>query len=466
MKMKSLALAIAALSAGAAQAAYTDTASNLYLTGASAIRNNVATAVRDLCQDATGTLTVYKQGSSTSSLANQMAYVCSKAMSGTGITTVYHTTTGGSLNSILGMSSDNAKKQIPVDIASATCAAPVAGSGLLAGYTVRAGCGVDAAGASSDGGFSDVEYAPVREQVDILTTTTDGFTVSQVAQGFTGVAQVFGVAVSAKLYQDLQTAQGISCALGDPTAACQPSLNASDIVSMINNNEFAPQKNGAQNLYPGLTADAPIQYARRVTTSGTQSSAQVLFLGKGCLTGPNGGLFDVIGDEIAVGTTKAYNGGLFTVSANSGTSDVINKLVAAGTTSYAFGWVSGENRSPTGVNDWHFIKINDVAMSEGTATGMNKQTAIDGKYQYFVEAVSYKGPSSKTSAAEGSLIDAISAKMATVTPLPYGGPATVGMFILPENVSGFMNADYPTEVSRYQRGGSTPNSCQPVSVPF
>lgn len=483
MKLKPIVLAIAALSAGVANAAYTDTASNVYLTGASAIRNNVAVSIKKLCSDAAGSLTVYKNGSSTSSLANQMAYVCSAPMASTGITTVFHTVTGGSLNSILGMSNDTAKQQVPVSLTSG-CTAPVAGSGALAGYSVSANCALEASAAPSDGGFSDVEYGPVSEQVTGLTSGTDGFTIGDVIPGFTGVAQVFGLGVSERMYKDLQAAQGVIgkafavdlnldgdtldagetgvCASGTSYQDCQPSLTRADVVSLINSNLFTAHKNGAEAL--GLTAGASLQYARRVTTSGTQSSAQILFLGKGCLTGPNGGEFVVIGDDITSGATKSYNGGLFTVSANSGTGDVINKLTAAGTTSYAFGWVSGENRAPVTDTGWKFIKLNGVGFSDGSATGLNKQNAIDGKYEYFVETASYKGPSTKTDTNEGALLDAIAGKMATVT--TDGGPVTPGMFIIPDNASGYDHATHPTEVSFYQRGGATPNSCAPVSRPF
>jgi hypothetical protein len=462
MKVKVLALAIAALSAGAANA-YTNDATNVHLTGASAIRNNVAAAIKKMCvNDALGTLTVFKQGSSTSSLANQMAYVCSVPMASTTITKIYHTTTGGSLNSILGMSNDVAKKQIPVDIASAACAAPVAGTGALAGFSVRANCAVDAAPAASNGGFSDVEFKPVREQVDILTTSTDGFTIDDVTETPTLVGQAFGVAVSESMYKGLQAAQGLisaSCVAGNPTPACQPSLSRADLASLLNNNLSAAPKQGAQAL--GLTSGAAIEYARRVTTSGTQSGAQVYFLGKGCLTGDNGGNFVVIGDEVAVGVTKSYNGGKFLVSANSGTSDVITKLGGAG---YVFGIVSAENRAPATTTGWKFVKLNGVAISDGTASGLNKQNAIDGKYDYFVEAVAYKGPSTKTDSAEGAVIDGIVAELAKT--VADGGPETVGMFILPDNVAGYDHATYPTEVSGFTRGGSAPNSCQPVARPF
>lgn len=469
MKVKYLALAVAALSAGAAQAAYTDTATNVYLTGASAIRNNVAASIKKVCTAAGGSLTVYKNGSATTSLANQMAYVCSAGMAGTPITTVYHTTTGGSLNSILGMSNDVNKQQIPVNIASASCAAAVVPtSGALKDFTVRANCANEAAASPSDGGFSDVEYQPVREQVDILTNATDGFTIADVTPGATFVAQAFGIGVSESLYKGLQKAQGLStdstpagpCIPGDPLPACQPTLSRGDIVSLINNNTFAAQKNGAENLATGLTVGAPIEYARRVTTSGTQSSAQIHFLGKGCLTGPNFGEFPVIGDEVAVGTTKNY-GTFFKVSANSGTSDVIAKLGGAG---YVFGVVSAENRAPTTTTGWKFVKLNGVAISDGTATGLNKQNAIDGLYDYAVEAVVYKGPAAKTDANEGTVIDAIAADMATI--VADGGAETVGMFIIPENVAGKTHADAPGEVSKYQRGGSAPNSCAPFASPF
>lgn len=510
MKLKPIALAIAALSAGVANAAYTDTATNLYMTGASASRNNVAVAIKKLCADAGGSLTVYKNGSSTSSLANQMAYECTAAMKDstgtttTGITTVFHTVTGGSLNSILGMSNDDAKQQVPVSLAldpdgagplTGCSSLAVAGSGALTGYTVRHSCALEASPSASDGGLSDLEFGPVIEQVEGLTTGVDGFTLADVAgtQGFTSIAQAFGVGVSEKMYKDLQAVQGIIgkafavdlnldgdtldagetgvCASGTSYQDCQPSLSRADIASLINSNGFAAQKNGAEAL--GLTAGASIEYARRVSTSGTQGTAQVYFLGKGCL---KTGEFDIAGGNTeTTGTGLTLPGATkYTYSVNSGTGDVIARLNAAGDTGYAFGLVSAENRAPTTTTGWKFVKLNGVAISDGTSTGLNKQNAIDGKYDNFVETVSYKGPASKsgaipagqspgTSTAEGTLIDSITAKMAKV--VADGGPVTVGLFIIPENSDSYTHAVHPTEVSLHQRGGSTPNSCQPLATP-
>jgi hypothetical protein len=265
-------------------------------------------------------------------------------------------------------------------------------------------------------------------------------------------------------YKDLQAAQGLTasgCVAGDPLPACQPSLSRADVASLINSNESAPQKNGAQAL--GLTANAQIEYARRPATSGTQTSAQVYFLGKGCLNGDNAGQFDVIGSTIATGASQLYNGGKFKVSVNSGTGDVKTALTNAGNSAYAFGVMSMENRSPTGTTGWRFVKLNDVAISDGTATGLNKANAISGKYDYFVESVVYTSTAA-TDSDEGTVITEIANKMAL--PVALDGATTVGMFMIPDNNGGYTNATYPAEVGKFQRGGSVPNSCQPVSRPF
>lgn len=454
MQVKTLVVALAALTSGAAFAGPNGDAV-LNLTGASAIRANVAQSIRSLCGDAGGSLIAYKEKTGgNNKLENHHAYVCSVPMV-SGITTVYHTVTGGSLNSILGMSSNVALQQKVLNIASAGCTNIGAGAGPLAGMTVVQGCAVGSE-LESDGGFSDVEYGPAIDQVSFLSAGTDGLTLAQVDQGFTGVAQVFGVGVSKKLYEDMQVAQGLvagGCAVGDYTPACQPSISRAKITSLINNNEFNAAKADPSDFL-GVTAGMPVEYARRVSTSGTQTSAQVYFLGLGCLNGPNFGEFNII-------TGGVY--GNLTVSENSGTGDVTAKLNAAAA-GYAFGVISGENL-PKASDSWKFVKVNGVSMTEGTSAAMNKATAIAGDYDYFVESVVYKSTASgKTGTEEGAMLDAIAAKMAT--PIADGGPTTVGLFIIPENNGGYDNATYPAEVGKFQRGGSVPNSCQSVANPF
>ncbi|WP_153117423.1 hypothetical protein [Rhodocyclus tenuis] len=483
MKVKYLALALAAMSAGAANA-YTDNETNLYITGASAIRNNVAASIKKLCGDAGGALTVYKNGSGVSSLANQMAYVCTEPMAGTSITTVLHTTTGGSLNSILGMSSSTTNKapdgafyqQQPMSFSGCDASAN-AGTGALAGYSVKANCGLDTK-AASNGGFSDVEYGPAIGLVEGLDADADGFTIGDVSAKTTGVAQAFGVAVNNRMYKDLQTAQGIvgkaistptdingdgdtsdsspnesgTCDLGNPLPDCQPSLSSLQIRALISSNLSTAEKKNASAL--GLTAGTPITYLKRPVTSGTQTSAQVFFLSKGCANGPAGGELDVVAPG------PSYNGGKFIVTNNSGTGNVLNALATA--TNYYFGIVSAENRAPVtmGTDAWRFIKVDGAAISDGTATGLNKKTAIKGDYPFFFEPVGYKGPEGKTSTDEAALIDAIADKMALK--LADDGPTTVGLFISPVNPSGY--AYDGAEVGKLVRGGSSPSSCQPLQA--
>lgn len=484
MKVKYLALAIAAMSVGAANA-YTDDETNLYLTGASAIRNNVAASIKKLCGDAGGSLTVYKNGAGVDALANQMAYVCTQPMAGTSITTVLHTTTGGSLNSILGMSSSTTNKapdgafyqQQPMSFSGCDASAS-AGTGALAGYSVKANCGLDTK-AASNGGFSDVEYGPAIGLVQNLDSDSDGFTIGDVSVKTTGAAQAFGVAVNNKMYKDLQIAQGIvgkvigkptdingdgdtsdtspnesgTCDLGNPLPDCQPSLSSVQIRGLISKDLNTAEKKNASAL--GLTAGTPITYLKRPVTSGTQTSAQVFFLSMGCANGPAGG-------ELLVVEPGSYNGGKFIVTNNSGTSNVLAGLRTA--TNYYFGVVSAENRAPTtttaGTDAWRFIKVDGAAISDGTSTGLNKKTAIDGNYPFFFEPVGYKGPEGKTSTDEAALIDAIADKMALK--LADDGPTTVGLFISPDNPAGY--AYDGVEVGKLVRGGSSPSSCQPLTA--
>lgn len=464
MKLKPIVLAIAALSAGAANAAYTDTATNAYFTGASAIRANVAKAIKSMCEDVSGTVTVYKRGSSTSSLDNQMAYVCSAPMADTGITTVFHTTTGGSLTSILGMSIQAAKQLKPVSTVvggTGNCNATSAtGSSILDTFTVFHSCGEEAV-ASSDGGFSDLEYAPVSEQVTILDSGVDGFILDEVVQDKTGVTQAFGVAVSEVMYKALQTGQGLaSCGmgLGDPTPACQPSLNRADVAAIMSNDLLAPVKSNG-GVLAGLPANSVVEYARRVTTSGTQSSAQVYFLGKGCLTGPNVGELKVIGDEIASNGSATYNLGKFSVFSGSGTSNVTGRLTTPVTTPYVLGVVSAENTvpNPTGTTGWRFVKVNNVAISDGVK---NKANGVSGAYDFAFEAVTYSVPDVATDADEGTVLSTIASKMAT--PSGAGGADTTGLWLNAAAPAIYTNALYPLEVSKYQRGGALPNSCVDV----
>lgn len=451
MKFKILAAAIAAFSGVAVAGPNGD--STVDISGASAIQQNVAKAVLNLCTTAGGTLTVLKGGSATNAFDNRMGYVCSAAMDG-GITTVRHSVNGGSLNSILAMGGTNVVQFVNP----ATCGAPVAGSGPLAGYTVRPGCGN--VGARSDGGYSDIEW-PLAPEVFASAPAGLLDSLDPIAPAFVG--QVFGVGVSKDLYEALQAAQAASlpasCTIGSTTPECQPSINSADVTSLLNNNEFSSAKFAGGGAFG--VAENTLTYCKRPNTSGTQTSAEVFFLGKTCATGEVGGAQPVT----SVGT---FGGGKYVVTENSGSSDVANCLNGSG---FRFGVISAENNPVGTANTWRFAKLDNVSMTEGTAEATNRLTAIEGTYKFTYEAVLHTnsnfvvddgaGSEPITGSEELAFMQAVALGLGT--PGSAGGASSRGLFQIPD--SGYDNATYPTEVSKVQRGGAAVNNCSPLARP-
>ncbi len=456
MKLKLIAAALA-MSSGAAFAGVNgDTA--LDLSGASAVQQNVARAVRALCNTAGGNITVFKEGAQTNVYRNWMAYQCSVPMEG-GITLVRHTVDGGSLMSILAM--NDATKVDFVNVASCS-ATGVAGTGDLAPLSVnpadptgpaltnvRTGCTI--ADGDSDGGFSDVEW---QLSPELFTAKGEEFMANvEVLPAFVG--QAFGVAVSQNLYRALQAKQqadgliDASCAAGDYTPACQPSLSRADVASLMNANEFSAAKAGVGALV-GSSATDEVVYCRRPATSGTQTSAEVFFLGKSCVSGDLGGSVPVIAEA-------NIDYGSYRVSVNSSTSNV--RTCVNATSGYAFGIVSAENEPLASNQNWRFVKLDGVSVTEGTATATNRKTAVDGSYGYLFELVAHvNAADGVTGDEERALIDAISARLAL--PEAEGGFAARGLYQIRDG--GYANAAYPDSVSKVQRGGATPNNCLPL----
>lgn len=456
MKLKLIAAALA-MSSGAAFAGVNgDT--TLDLSGASAVQQNVARAVRALCNDAGGTITVFKEGSASNAYRNWMAYQCSVPMEG-GITLVRHTVDGGSLMSILAMA--DATKVDFVNVASCSASA-VAGTGDLAPLSVnpanpngpalnnvRTGCAI--VDGDSDGGFSDVEWQLAAE---LFGEKGEDFMANvEVLPAFVG--QAFGVAVSQQLYLALQAKQkadgliDAGCAAGDYSPACQPSLSRADVASLINGNEFSAAKAGLGALIDSDATDEVV-YCRRPATSGTQTSAEVFFLGKTCATGDLVGAFPVIPEINA-------DYGSYRVSVNSSTGNVRTCLNATNT--YAFGIVSGENEPLATGQNWRYVKLDGVSLTEGTLTATNRKTAIDGSYPYLFELVAHvNSTDGVTGDEERALIEAVSAKLAL--PESEGGFAARGLYQIRDG--GFSYADHKDSVSKVQRGGANPNNCLPL----
>jgi hypothetical protein len=270
------------------------------------------------------------------------------------------------------------------------------------------------------------------------------------------VGQAFGVAVSKSLYEALQAAQKTSglipasCATGDYTPACQPSLSRADVASLINNNEFNAVKSGGLGALIGTSATNEVVYCRRPATSGTQTSAEVFFLGKTCVAGEQGGSVPVIAEA-------NIDYGAYKVAVNSSTTNV--RTCLNGTADYAFGIVSAENEPLASSQNWRFVKLDGVSVTEGTSTATNRKTAIDGSYPYLFELVAHvNSTDGVTGDEERAMIESISAELGL--PEEEGGFAARGLYQIRDG--GFSNATYPNSVSKVQRGGANPNNCLPL----
>lgn len=457
MKLKLIAAALAMVSGAAFAGTNGDT--TLDLSGASAVQQNVVRAVRGLCNAAGGNVTIYKEGNQTNVYRNWMAIQCSVPMAG-GITLVRHTVDGGSLMSVLAM---NDTTQVDFVNINSCSGSGVAGTGDLAPLSVNpadpegaalanivTGCAI--VDGDSDGGFSDVEW---QLSPELFGAKGEDYMANvEVLPAFVG--QAFGVGVSQKLYLALQAKQkadgliSASCADGDYTSACQPSLSRADVASLINANEFNAVKTGGAGALIGSSVTDEIVYCRRVATSGTQASAEVFFLGKVCLGSDLGGAVPVIADA-------NIDYGSYMVVRNSSTTNV--RTCLNNTNDYAVGVVSAENEPLATSQNWRFVKLDGVPVTEGTTNPTNRKTAIDGTYPFLIEVVAHVNETDgATGSEERELIEAISGELGL--PVEEGGFAARGLYQIRDG--GYTNAAYPDSVSKVQRGGANPNNCAPL----
>lgn len=415
MKISHIMVAVAALSAGAAQAQAV-----IHLSGASASRTNVVLALKTICA---GTFKVLKDSSSTSSLGNIFTATCSVPFTGTGVTEseVRMNVSGGSLNAYLVSTAGSAPAVTYVDGATVGCT-PLTGSGVLSSITNLFYCPAPLGATTptrSAGGYLDVEGAIYKASGLLPASVPDSHFVPSAFQ------QTFGVAVSGPLYramQEHQTAKnrlpgycapqvgGVYTASGIATPDCQPSVSRADMAAMIANGNNQAKRTGA-NLFIGgrdavandlgglqiatvMPAKTPFHLHRRVDTSGTQASSNLYFLTNPTGGGAAGGTVAPVG--IGTGGTTTV-GTTFAVTANSGSGDVVialnaatNPSAPAGTTNFAAGYLSLEN-NPLGsaTNTYRFVKVNGQFGSEGVAGASQTAEAIAGRYDVWFETFKY-----------------------------------------------------------------------------
>lgn len=446
MKLKLIALAVAAAAATPAFAVVTPAdlttayaqGRYLNLTGASATKATVKTALANACSDAQVTFTNSK---------NVVAYGCTMKSTIDNYPTawkgkpfvVFHTVSGGSLNSILGMTSNAADQMqfVRTDFAGCT------GSGTA--YTCT-----QTEARRSNGGLSDVEKALF---ADVLAANAPaGVDLNTIVSTPALAAQSFGIAASLPLWKAMQTAQGITCAAGDYSAACTPSISRTEYSTLVaQTNAFLLGDYygwevvdlGAYDtsIHAGAGSTEDVIICRRPVTSGTQASSNAYFLGKNCTAAgkePSNDLNDT---------------GRYEVIENSGTSDVKNCLAdgqsAAAGRQFRIGVVSAEN-VPSASDNWQWLKLDGVAVHGDTAQRAN---SVEMEYGFVIEMVMHT--STDTAITPVPQAQAMSA---LVSELGNDANPKTGIMVVPHGTTYYTGPG--SAIGRATNGG---NNCAPMN---
>lgn len=381
MKLRQIALAAASLLAASSAFADAVTLTNpVYITGASAPQGDVAKALKSICA---GTFTLYKQAND-SKTENKITYVCSVNFTGTTGNTVYHAVNGGSLNSVLIPVKGTSMSFVQPTACTSTPIADLTGNlGVSLTGAVFRQCTNTVSRNGSDGGFADLSLKEtVRSYLAGQGVAIDSLTSERV-----GLAQAFGLAVSADLFTKLQAAQGLS-------GTDVPSVSRAEMASIMNGTAFV-QDNGIAVFNGVEFEEAKLTYCRRPVTSGTQTSAQLYFLATPVASGTDLGQLGVVEGnvELASGNLVSDLTDYFAVNTGSGTANAISCLNASG---YAIGVISAENK-PAGSDSYKFVKVNGQELDDGSSPS-NQAPAKAGKYDFAYEIVMYRDTTPATNA--------------------------------------------------------------------
>lgn len=389
MIMKKLSLAVtAALVSGAAFAHAPGVTPDIeiFMSGASAQDNGIASLFDDLC--VAGTLDTYLDGGTG---AGYSAYFCSLDNTKVpGLTlsnpkVLFHKrSAGGSGKGVNPVIQETPIEAMVINNGNCVVMSPNKYNCSIAGGVV----GGDLVMKVSDAGVSDVN-----PEMFVGANTPAGDQPVNAAEAATKVdvvaaaAVVFGVPVNTKFRNALQEAQfgkGNAC-VGSETEACMPSLSRQQ-VSSIYSGQFgkwdAVKVNGLALTNATVVTTPPtdlkVNICRRVNGSGTQAQANANFLNYPCT--PNA--------LTPVATSNPFNGPVVTL--NSGAGDVetcLNAVDAAG--NWAVGVQSTEKNANNSKN-YRFVKIDGIAPTI--------QNAADGKYFDWAEQTfqwrkaAYNGP--------------------------------------------------------------------------
>ena len=449
MKLHQIALAMTALAAGAANAAApADATFSVYLDGATAVKNSVVDVAKAMCLDAAHTQ-AYQGGTGnkiTAVYCSDVNTTNSGLAAGTKLW-VTKNNVDGSAETFLRAIMRTAQTDV---LDPATCPLPTyAGTTLTCSGTIKV---------NAQGGFSDVD-----EKVWIargVYIPAPGVSIT-VKSGFAG--QGFGVAVTDKLYMALQAAQGLT--VGLPTSA---TLTAADLANQpnITKQQFTSILNGAGAYHTDWSPFLPSTDAtrtnnmvlcRRVDTSGTQAGMEAYFLNNPCANAnPTFGELGAARQTDTAGSFKVYEApgtGDVIACLNAHNDDTVDAARLADGTAvdeYAIGIMSLENYyGHDAVDHWKFVKLDGVTPNPDSA---QRQTVIDGKYNYAFESVfAYRNDNDTAHKNFMNKFVALMGNPAKVNPL-------VGIFSVPGA------SDYFTFPTRVHRGTTGGNACAPFSL--
>ena len=221
--------------------------------------------------------------------------------------------------------------------------------------------------------------------------------------------QGFGVAVNPNLYNKLQAQQiasgeipaSASCATGDYTLACQPSIKSAQYSALVS-------KDGSIKTAAALVGDTAdtsvLTLARRDDLSGTQAASNIFFARNAC-----GGIgYDATSKSFnrLDGATKdskvnfaALGGGLDIISSTDSTANLVVqanatssgvKTALQSTSGYAIGVLGlGSN------SGYKFVKIDGQSPNfklDGTADSKFRSNMINGRYPFQVASFAAQLP--------------------------------------------------------------------------
>ena len=443
MKLNRIAFAVAALAAGSAHAAISPTFT-LYLDGATAVANSVTDVAKAMCSSA-ATTQVYQGGPSNKIVGvycDNVNTTNSGLVAGTKLWIVKNSVEG----SFEAFSRAILRQAQTTELDETTCPAPTfSGTPLTCTGTKLV---------NAHGGFSDVEGTIWQGRGQF----TPGGVAYTTKTGFAG--QGFGIAVTDKLYLALQAAQGLTVGLpANPAAYTAADLANQPVITKQQFTSIVSQTGAYHTDWTPFLGSAGtgmnMNLCRRVNVSGTEASMEVYFLNNPCANAnPTFGLQSVSVDADSTSSFKVVENpgtGDMKTCLNAHNDDVVNAAVKADGTAadeFAIGFMSLEN-TPKTADHWKFVKLDGVSP---TPDGGQRQTVIDGKYNYAFESVFvYRNDNDTAHKNFMNKFVGLMGNPTAVNPL-------VGIFTVPGA------SDYFTFPTRVHRGTTGGNSCAPFQL--